>query len=166
MLLCVWIIYRDSTRSSSFIFLSPVFLFFGPICQSVHPLWCSKPPPLRFRSLPLYPLQSFFFISTPPPPYAIPFSRVWLRLRLSPPRSCIPAPFSVYQTRQAHYDFISQTTLASPFSPCWGSAGSVLLYNFHNGTWKATYRAAGEITCSAWLNMNNYSPFHVARTND
>ncbi len=37
--------------------------------------------------------------------------------------SCILATFSVYQSRQAHYDFISQTTLAVPFSECWLGAG-------------------------------------------
>lgn len=100
--------------------------------------------PLFFLSFFLDPFYNLsFFISLPPP------NPVLSCLSLSLPHSCIPAPFSVYQTRQAHYDFISQTTLASPFSPCWGSAGSVLLYNFHNGTWKATYRAAGKITCSA-----------------
>lgn len=49
------------------------------------------------------------------PPYFIFF----LPLSLS----CIPATFSVYQSRQAHYDFISQTTLAVPFSECWLGAG-------------------------------------------
>ncbi|KAA0707582.1 Protocadherin-17 Protocadherin-68 [Triplophysa tibetana] len=35
--------------------------------------------------------------------------------------------FSVYQSRQPHYDFISQTTLAFPFSECWLDARSRFL---------------------------------------
>ncbi len=47
----------------------------------------------------------------------------FLHLSFSPSPSCILATFSVYQSRQAHYDFISQTTLAVPFSECWLGAG-------------------------------------------
>lgn len=43
--------------------------------------------------------------------------------------------FSVYQSRQAHYVFISPTTSASPFSP---PSLSTHLWNFDNGTWKMT----------------------------
>lgn len=57
----------------------------------------------------LFSLSSFLHLSFSPSP--------------SPSLSCIPATFSVYQSRQAHYDFISQTTLAVPFSECWLGAG-------------------------------------------
>lgn len=41
----------------------------------------------------------------------------------------------VYQSRQAHYVFISPTTSVPPFRP---STRSSRLWNFDNGTWKMT----------------------------
>lgn len=48
---------------------------------------------------------------------------------------CILYTSSVYQSRQAHYVFISPTTSASPFSP---PSLSTHLWNFDNGTRKMT----------------------------
>lgn len=56
--------------------------------------------------------------------------RVW---RCEP--MCILYTSPVYQSRQAHYVFISPTTSASPFSP---PSLSTRLWNFDNGTWKMT----------------------------